>query len=56
MTSDLVQEDGPSIIQSDKQQLVKFGPHIIVGPFRFGNHCCKPLAAVRFFLKLCIQG
>lgn len=43
MSSDLVQgKPAISIIESSMQQKGPHGPRLLLGPFRFANHDCKP--------------
>ena len=47
MSSDVVYEEGPSVVQSDPKQILPPGPRGVLGPFRFGNHKCGSKAQVR---------
>ncbi|KZV64116.1 hypothetical protein PENSPDRAFT_588890 [Peniophora sp. CONT] len=44
MSSDLVDVEGPSIIQSHAKQRGPLGARAILGPLRYGNHDCRPNA------------
>lgn len=42
MSSDVVDSGGLSVIESKPEQLGPEGLRVILGPFRFVNHDCKP--------------
>lgn len=46
MSMDMIRGSGPSIIEASGSQLEPHGPRLILGPFRFVNHDCKPNAQV----------
>ena len=50
MSLDCTSAPGISVIQAGPSQLGPVGPRLILGPFRFVNHDCKPNAQVSFTL------
>jgi hypothetical protein len=48
MSRDPASSQGPSVIEPAPKQLGPQGPRLILGPFRFVNHDCKPNAQVSF--------
>src|SRR4029077_3829079 len=50
MSLDCTSTPGPSVIEAASNQLGPIGPRLILGPFRFVNHDCKPNAQVSFLL------
>jgi len=48
MSLDCASAPGPSVIEAAPSQLGPLGQRLILGPFRFVNHDCKPNAQVSF--------
>ena len=54
MLLDCTSTPGPSVIEAAPNQLGPMGQRLILGPFRFVNHDCKPNSQVSFLLHLSI--
>jgi len=52
MSLDCASAPGPSVIEAAPSQLGPMGQRLILGPFQFVNHDCKPNAQVSFFYTL----